>query len=203
MATQAGSVDEDFPGIAALVAPTGEVVERLPDRRPGTLVVDIPVTVEVTPVRWAIRVLVIDESDRTLLAGFGDDQTGKRWWVPPGGGIEGDEDDLATARRELFEELGRGDLVICRRIGRRGRTFMMNGSWFTQYERWYLCRCEHFEVEPAGVARVRSEGIRDLRWWSAEELRADGIHTGPRELAALLESVLDGRPPAPEFDIGR
>jgi len=43
MATQAGStVDEDFPGIAALVSPAGEVVDRLPDWRPGTLVVDIP-----------------------------------------------------------------------------------------------------------------------------------------------------------------
>ena len=44
MATQAGAtVDEDFPGIAALIAPTGEVVERLPDWRPGTLIVDVPV----------------------------------------------------------------------------------------------------------------------------------------------------------------
>jgi predicted amidohydrolase len=43
MVTQAGStVDEDFPGIAALISPTGEVVDRLPDWRPGTLVVDIP-----------------------------------------------------------------------------------------------------------------------------------------------------------------
>ena len=43
MATQAGSTaDEDFPGIAALVDPAGEVVARLPDWRPGTLVVDIP-----------------------------------------------------------------------------------------------------------------------------------------------------------------
>jgi predicted amidohydrolase len=43
MATQAGStVDEDFPGIAALVDPGGEVVDRLPDWRPGTLVVDVP-----------------------------------------------------------------------------------------------------------------------------------------------------------------
>ena len=43
MATQAGStMDEDFPGIAALVAPTGEVVARLPDWRPGLLVVDVP-----------------------------------------------------------------------------------------------------------------------------------------------------------------
>jgi predicted amidohydrolase len=43
MAGQAGStVDEDFPGIAALIDPNGDIVDRLPDWRPGTLVVDIP-----------------------------------------------------------------------------------------------------------------------------------------------------------------
>ena len=43
MATQAGAtVDEDFPGIAALVAPDGAVVDRLPDWRPGTIVGDLP-----------------------------------------------------------------------------------------------------------------------------------------------------------------
>jgi predicted amidohydrolase len=44
MATQAGTAfDEDFPGLAALVTPAGNVAARLPDWRPGTLVVDIPV----------------------------------------------------------------------------------------------------------------------------------------------------------------
>lgn len=43
LATQAGSTqDEDFPGIAALVSPGGQVVDRLPDWRPGTLTVDLP-----------------------------------------------------------------------------------------------------------------------------------------------------------------
>jgi predicted amidohydrolase len=43
MATQAGStIDEDFPGIAALIAPSGEVLDRLPDWRPGSLAVEIP-----------------------------------------------------------------------------------------------------------------------------------------------------------------
>ena len=42
LATQAGAtVDEDFPGIAALIAPDGSVVDRLPDWRPGRLVVDV------------------------------------------------------------------------------------------------------------------------------------------------------------------
>jgi len=46
LVTQAGAtVDEDFPGIAALVAPSGDVVSRLPDWRPGTLVVDVPLEV--------------------------------------------------------------------------------------------------------------------------------------------------------------
>ena len=43
LATQAGSTaDEDFPGIAALVDPAGEVVARLPDWHAGTLVVSLP-----------------------------------------------------------------------------------------------------------------------------------------------------------------
>ena len=44
LATQAGSTDdEDFPGLGALVSPSGEVVNRLPDWRPGVLLVDVPV----------------------------------------------------------------------------------------------------------------------------------------------------------------
>jgi predicted amidohydrolase len=43
LAGQAGSTaDEDFPGLAALVGPDGTVTGRLPDWRPGTLIVDIP-----------------------------------------------------------------------------------------------------------------------------------------------------------------
>ena len=55
MATQAGStVDEDFPGLAALIDPTGAVLDRLPDWRPGLLVVDVPVRVVGDPV-WLER----------------------------------------------------------------------------------------------------------------------------------------------------
>jgi predicted amidohydrolase len=42
-AGQAGATeDEDFPGLAALTSPAGEVVARLPDWHAGTLIVDIP-----------------------------------------------------------------------------------------------------------------------------------------------------------------
>jgi predicted amidohydrolase len=40
---QAGSTfDEDFPGLAALVSPDGDVVDRLPDWREGDLAVEVP-----------------------------------------------------------------------------------------------------------------------------------------------------------------
>jgi predicted amidohydrolase len=43
LAGQAGAtIDEDFPGLAALVSPDGKVTERLPDWREGNLIVDIP-----------------------------------------------------------------------------------------------------------------------------------------------------------------
>lgn len=42
MATQSGSAhDEDFPGLAARVSASGEVLDRTPDWRPGRLVVDV------------------------------------------------------------------------------------------------------------------------------------------------------------------
>ncbi len=43
LATQAGAtVDEDFPGLAAVVDPTGAVVARTADWHPATLVADVP-----------------------------------------------------------------------------------------------------------------------------------------------------------------
>jgi predicted amidohydrolase len=43
LAGQAGAtVDEDFPGLAALIGPDGNVTARLPDWRPGVLLADIP-----------------------------------------------------------------------------------------------------------------------------------------------------------------
>jgi predicted amidohydrolase len=46
LTTQAGSTrDEEFPGLAALVSPDGEVVDRLPDWQPAELVVEVPLEI--------------------------------------------------------------------------------------------------------------------------------------------------------------
>jgi predicted amidohydrolase/ADP-ribose pyrophosphatase YjhB (NUDIX family) len=201
MATQAGQTeDEDFPGLAALVSPSGEVT-RLPDWRPGTLTVEVPVDVTVHPVREAVRGLVVDGAGRALLVRFADDETGASWWTPPGGGLQPGEDHLAAARRELREELDRDGVRIGPWIGRRTHTFFWRG-WMTQRERWLLCRTEPFEVAAAHVASLSAEHIREVRWWSAAALRSSGVVTTPRDLARLLDRIAGGRLPDPETDLG-
>jgi predicted amidohydrolase len=202
MATQAGSTeDEDFPGLAALVSPSGEVT-RLPDWRAGTLAVEVPLDVAVPPVREAVRCLVVDAAGRTLLVRFADDEVGTTWWSPPGGGLDPGEDHLAAAHRELREELDQDGLRIGPWIGRRSHTFWWGRRWMTQRERWLVCRAEPFEVDPGHVASLSAEGIGEVRWWSAREIRSSGIVTTPRGLAGLLEAIARGRLPDPGADLG-
>jgi predicted amidohydrolase len=203
LVTQAGSTaDEDFPGLAALVSPSGEVVRRLPDWRAGNLVVDVPLRVEVDPIRQASRVLVMDQYGEVLLVKFSSD-SGYNWWATPGGGLEGTEDHRAAARRELREELGRDDVEIGPEIGRRTHTLSFNsGPWMTQSEQWFLARCPRFEVRPDVIAGLASEHVTDLRWWSVEDLVSAAVVTAPRRLAELVAEVRAGRLPAPHTDLG-
>jgi predicted amidohydrolase len=201
MATQAGTTeDEDFPGLAALVSPSGEVA-RLPDWRPGSLVVEVAADVTVHPVREAVRCLVLDHAGRALLVRYADDRVGGTWWGPPGGGLDPGEDHLAAARRELREELARDDLRVGPFVGRRCHTFWL-GRWMTQRERWVLCRAEPFEVDPAHVTTLAAEAIQELRWWSADELRVSGVVATPRDLPGLLDRIARGRLPGPDQDLG-
>jgi predicted amidohydrolase len=88
MATQAGATeDEDFPGLAALVSPDGQVA-RLPDWRPGHLVVEAGAGVTVEPVREAVRCLLVDHDGRALLVRYADERALADWWGVPGGGLD-------------------------------------------------------------------------------------------------------------------
>jgi predicted amidohydrolase len=201
MATQAGSTeDEDFPGLAALVSPAGEVA-RLPDWRPGGLVVEVDADVTVRPVREAVRCLVVDRAGRALLFRYADARADGTWWGPPGGGLAPGEDHLAAVRRELLEELARDDLRLGPWIGRRCATFWL-GRWMTQRERWLLCRAEPFDVDPAHLASLSAEAIQELRWWSAEELRSSRIVATPRDLPDLLDRIARGDLPDADQDLG-
>jgi 8-oxo-dGTP pyrophosphatase MutT (NUDIX family) len=193
-------LDCSAPGPAALVSPGAKVAPR-PGRRPGSLVVEVAADVRVHPIREAVRCLVLDHAGRALLVRYADDRVDGSWWGPPGGGLDPGEDHLAAVRRELREELARDDLRVGPFIGRRCHTFWL-GRWMTQRERWVLCRAEPFEVDPAHVTTLAAEAIQELRWWSADELRAAAVVATPRDLPDLLDRIARGHLPGPDQDLG-
>jgi hypothetical protein len=65
-----------------------------------------------------------------------------------------------------------------------------------------LGRAEPFEVDPVHVASLSVEAIAELRWWSADELRAEAPSVTPRDLADLLDRIARGDLPGPEDDLG-
>jgi hypothetical protein len=115
--------------------------------------------------------------------------------------LDSGEDHLAAIRRELREELARDDLTAGPWIGRRCHTFWL-GKWMTQRELWVLCRTEPFDVDPLHVSSLAVEGVQEMRWWSAEELRSADAVTSPRDLAALLDRIAVGDLPDSDEDLG-
>jgi predicted amidohydrolase len=203
MATQAGStVDEDFPGLSALVSPSGAVIKRSKNWEAETIIVDVPLGFEVDPIRRASRVLILDESGKALLVRFSD-RFGHHWWGTPGGGLESGEDHRQAVTRELEEELSRSDLVVGQKIGWRVHTLSFNEHpWITQHEEWFLCRTEAFGVDPEHVASLLIEGVTAVTWWSADDLDQEGVVTAPRRLASLIRDVNGGLIPGADTDLG-
>jgi TDG/mug DNA glycosylase family protein len=149
--------------------------------------------------RPAVRALVLDESDRTLLVQFRDD-AGQTWWATPGGGIDEGEDVESALRRELAEELGLDDFELGPEIWTREHTFAWRGRIHRQLERMWLV--EVLAHEPAPRVDLAAELVADVRWWTPAELAETSETLVPRRLPELLRELRAKGPPKEPFDVG-
>jgi 8-oxo-dGTP pyrophosphatase MutT (NUDIX family) len=156
--------------------------------------------------RPTARVLLLDERGRTLLFTVEepDEETGKRFWFPPGGGVEPGETHEEAARRELMEETGidhpPGPCIWVREP--HLWYFKAQETWYRSAERYYLVQVERPEVTTDRWTELEIQMLSEHRWWSLDEIAASGDLFVPRRLPELLPPILRGQIPREPIKVG-
>ncbi len=138
--------------------------------------------------RPVARVVLIDDGDRVLL--FDTLLPYTRVWMTPGGGLKPGERPEDGAVRELWEETGVRGVRLSPCIWRVRFRFERAGFVYDQDEYYFATRVAGDAVDDAHrEVKERSE-ILEHRWWRLGEIRESTAAFRPRELAALLPSIL-------------
>ncbi len=148
--------------------------------------------------RSVARVLVISNENRLFLLKAADPITDRRFWMTPGGGLEGGESFEAAARRELFEETG-FSLALGPCVWTRRHMFEWRRKRIDQYERFFVAPGAE-GAEPAPMDQDRH--VVGHRWWSLDEILASTALFSPRWLGDLLPAILRGEYPEFPIDCG-
>ncbi len=141
--------------------------------------------------RTAARVFLLDAADRVLLIRFVFPQTAGplHFWATPGGGVEPGEMPLAAAARELFEELGIAP-ALTGPVHHASGVFEYEGVWVDNVDIFYLARWSGPMPRLTGVTALEQDAMREVRWWTGDELRQTGETVYPTGLAEVLARLL-------------
>ncbi len=138
--------------------------------------------------RATSRVLLFDQDDRTLLfLQYGKSRDVPPRWITPGGGIDPGETPAVAARRELFEETGLTvetvGPVVWEHDFERDR---IDGALDVGHSTFFAVRTDEFTPLSENWMPEEFDDIHAHRWWSAEELEAEGAPFEPAELPELI-----------------
>lgn len=142
--------------------------------------------------RESVRALVLDENDATLLVRFdweGLDVPGG-FWANPGGGIEPGESRADALARELLEEVGLHLTELGPEVWTKTALFPMT-QWDGQVDHIHLVRTGRFTPDPRLTPdQLLAEKIREIRWWTLDELVVSDATFAPRALPTLFGEFL-------------
>ena len=140
--------------------------------------------------RRSARVLVFDLVGRVLLIRFVVVRSDGEFcfWLTPGGEIEAGETPIEAAVRELQEELGL-ELRVEGPDCEEANCFEHLGEMRENLDFFFHAECEANAPRLAGVTEEEIRVMREIRWWSAEEIEASEKRFFPVDIAARIRSV--------------
>ena len=134
--------------------------------------------------RRTARVMLFDEGGAVLLIRFVALRPDGEFvfWALPGGEIEGGETEAEAAARELNEELGLS-VAVEGPVYRDANQFWHQGEMQDNQDFLFRGRCGRDEPRLAGVTPEEIGMMREMRWWTAEEIEGSRERIFPVELA--------------------
>jgi ADP-ribose pyrophosphatase YjhB (NUDIX family) len=118
------------------------------------------------------------------------------FWLTPGGEIEAGETELEAARRELREEVGL-DVPVVGPVYSEANRFEHQWEMRDNTDYFFVARLGTADSQQAPMLRgLTAEEIavmREVRWWTAEEIAAAIAPEGQREAERFFPADIVAR----------
>jgi 8-oxo-dGTP diphosphatase len=117
------------------------------------------------------------------------------FWLTPGGEIEAGETPVEAAVRELREELGL-EVEVAGPVYSEANQFEHQGEMRDNTDFVFTARCRADAPALRGVTAEEIELMKEIRWWTAEEIEAalaGGENIFPVDLAVRMRESGTGQ----------